>query len=306
MISVIVPIYNVKDYLERCVNSIINQTYRKLEIILVDDGSTDGSAEICDCFAQKDNRVIVIHKENGGAASARNCGLDIATGEFVGFVDSDDYIAYDMYEHLLKYMNKNVDITSCGTVYIGKTNMNSVRCKAKSLCVMNRERALEELMLHRLLCFSSCDKLFRYSILKDVRYISGKVCEDLPFIYELINKCNNVVNIGEAKYFYQYRENSVSRMPFTNKRLDYVLFTRDMYRDVCVNNPKLMKAAEYRYIINIISIINQIESSSNKQKYINECKRLKSVIRNMIFRILNNSYFNKMEKRECISILFNR
>ena len=105
-ISVIVPVYNVENYLRRCVDSIINQTYKNLEIILVDDGSPDNCPVICDEYAQKDSRIKVIHKENGGLSSARNCGMDMATGEYIGFVDGDDWIESDMYKFLIENAEK--------------------------------------------------------------------------------------------------------------------------------------------------------------------------------------------------------
>lgn len=114
LISVIIPVYNVESYLSRCVDSVVRQTYKYLEIILVDDGSTDSSGEMCDTYEKIDDRVKVIHKNNGGLSSARNSGLQIAQGDYIGFVDSDDYIAEDMYEILLAYMFDDVDITCCG------------------------------------------------------------------------------------------------------------------------------------------------------------------------------------------------
>lgn len=113
LISVIVPVYNVEKYLHKCINSILNQTYKNLEIILIDDGSTDNSGKICDEYALKDNRIKVIHKENGGLSSARNAGLDICSGDYIGFVDSDDYIAEDMYEYLYVNLKKIMRMLLC-------------------------------------------------------------------------------------------------------------------------------------------------------------------------------------------------
>ena len=146
LISVIVPVYNVEKYLEKCIDSICNQTYRNLEIILVNDGSTDKSGILCDKFKIKDSRIIVIHKENGGLSDARNAGIDIANGEVLGFVDSDDYIMPEMYEKMLNIMYANdLDIVQCGykKVYENYDNINDIFINKTDIKIFNRNEAFE-------------------------------------------------------------------------------------------------------------------------------------------------------------------
>lgn len=143
-ISIVVPIYNVEKYLDQCVKSIINQTYKNLEIILVNDGSIDNSGKICDKYKRQDNRVIVIHKENGGSSDARNVGIQIATGKYIGFVDSDDYIEKDMYEFLYNNMiNENADISCCNRFLLW-SNKKQIYGEKKYYAVMNSKEAIKK------------------------------------------------------------------------------------------------------------------------------------------------------------------
>lgn len=300
LISVIVPVYNTEIYLNRCVDSIIRQTYKNLEIILVDDGSTDRSGEICDTYAEKDKRVKVLHQKNSGPSVARNYGITIAQGDYIGFVDSDDYIEPDMYESLYRCMETGGDIVCCGSVSIYK-HTKKVVAKTKKECTFNTEEALLELLRGELITFSVCDKLFRRQLMEKERFAIGRLCEDLPFTYQMIRKSNQVINIGEIKYHYFCnRDNSRSKATFTFRRLDYVFFMRDIYRDISNNFPQLLQVAEYRYILSINYIVNQIDNLPNKNEYLSELRRLKKVLKHMIFKILRNPYMDKEQKRYLI------
>ena len=147
LISVIVPVYKVEKYLNRCVNSIINQIYKNLEIILIDDGSPDKCPYICDEWSKRDSRIKVLHKQNGGLSDARNAGLKIATGEFIGFVDSDDWIAPEMYERLLTAIIKDQsDIAECNVKMVWKNNLQSKMLLQQNNCVLKRDEAQLELL----------------------------------------------------------------------------------------------------------------------------------------------------------------
>ncbi len=297
LISVIVPVYNTEMYLDRCVESIINQTYKNLEIILVDDGSTDGSGRICDAYKTKDKRVKVLHQKNSGPSAARNNGIIIAQGDYIGFVDSDDCIEPDMYESLYRCMKADVDIVCCGSVSI-YTNTKKVVAKTKKECTFNTEEALLELLRGDLITFSVCDKLFRRQLMEKERFAIGRLCEDIPYTYQMIKKSNRVINIGKIKYHYFCnRDNSRSKASFKLRRLDYVFFMRDICRDIGNHFPQLFQAAEYRYILSINYIVNQIDNLPNKNVYLPELRRLKKALRHMIFRILRNPYMSKEQKR---------
>ena len=197
MISVIVPVYNVEKYIRKCLDSIVNQTYRDLEIILVDDGSTDASGAICDEYAEKDIRIKVIHKENGGQSSARNLGLDIATGEYIGFVDSDDTIELETYHLLVSSMQGN-DIVICGhnVVYEEKTE---TCCREES--ALDNAGLWSEVFGR--LNNAVWNKLYRRELLKgiyfDARFAHG---EDLLFNLHYLKVARNGCVLNRALYNY--------------------------------------------------------------------------------------------------------
>ncbi|MDE6851318.1 MAG: glycosyltransferase [Lachnospiraceae bacterium] len=309
LISVIVPVYNVKNYLHRCIDSIINQTYSNLEIILIDDGSTDDSGQICDSYQDIDKRIRVFHKKNGGASSARNLGLDKARGEFIGFVDSDDYIRKDMYESLYSGMKDDVDIVCCGIVLLFPAKMrrkSELYGKAEETVCYSRQEALKELLLVRGLDFSPCNKLYRRELFQGIRFPAGKTCEDYPVIYELMKKSRNIVSNGKVRYHYCYREDSISKQQFKIRRMSYVLFTRDIMRDVAENYPKLRKCAEALYIRSVVDTISDIEECIQKERYESIQRRLRKLLLVMYGNILFNPYIPERTKKKAFRFICHR
>jgi len=212
LISVIVPVYNVEKYLSNCLDSIINQTYRNLEIILVDDGSTDGSVKICDDYAKKDNRIIVIHKENGGASTARNKGLDIAKGDYISFIDSDDYINCYMLEHLLNaIIRDNTDISIC-KIKFTKSLVESCNDNKDGISsVIMVDDVYEKLYNGQGLEMTSpCNKLIAKSVFKDLRYPVGIINEDIAILHLLMDRIREVSYINEIYYYYYQHDASVT------------------------------------------------------------------------------------------------
>lgn len=301
LISIIIPIYNVEPYLNRCIESVLRQTYNNIEIILVDDGSTDHCGELCDAYGKEDARIKVIHKEHGGASSARNRGLEIACGEYVGFVDSDDYIAEDMYASLIKYMQDDVDITCCGRVCLSSREKYKMHC-SNAAEKYSRESALEEVLLLRKICSSVCTKLFRNVLFSDISFPVGRTCEDIPTVYNLIKKSRNVFHIGEAKYFNCCREDSTSNGDFYARRIDYILFKRDICMDVRKYYPQLIRQAEAGYIQGAIYIIGNIQKSIERNEYSEIEKRVKKMLRNMILRGMRNPYLDRKTKKIMIEL----
>jgi len=212
-ISVIVPIYMVESYIHECINSIINQTYKNLEIILVDDGSPDKCPSICDEYANLDSRIIVIHKNNGGLSDARNVGLDICTGEFISFIDSDDFIEEEMYEHLINIQKKNgSDIVRCDfRPYCNKKK------EKHSIYYSNMEEknyfeldALRALLTYKFSC-ASWDKIYRKDCIGNLRFEKNRNNEDMLFLYYLLQKVSLVTETNKVYYNYRIREKSISR-----------------------------------------------------------------------------------------------
>lgn len=295
LLSIIIPVFNIEKYLERCIESVINQTYQNIEIIIVDDGSTDSSAKICDHYKTMDNRISVFHEKHGGTSRARNAGLNHAKGEFIGFVDSDDYIAPDMYEKLLQNMSQETDITCCARrcVVPGKKSYNAYQIA--SACRFSNQEAVEELLLLRGLSFSVCTKLFRKELFHDIIFPVGKNCEDLPVTYHLIKKSRNVFHIAEAKYFNFYRKNSRSSHSDDTRWMDYVIFSRDILLDVMQNYPQLKKQAEARYLMNALNTMKGIKNY--EKKYGDVKYRLEEMLKRMFLRGMLNPYIAKSFKK---------
>lgn len=210
-ISIIIPVYNTEKYLARCVESVLVQTYTDLDIILVDDGSTDSSGRICDEYALYDSRIRVLHKENGGLSSARNAGLEAATGKYVGFVDSDDYISPDFYELLITALgDKMTAIANAGYVRVDEKGNTRPSCVPHTGNEDITPLSLaKELMLH-LGDVSVCTKLFPAELLHGVYFNEEKLNEDLLFLLGILSKIESVHFTGAPVYYYFVRSDSIS------------------------------------------------------------------------------------------------
>lgn len=217
-ISVIVPVYNTLDCLERCVDSIRRQSYKNLELILVDDGSTDGSGQLCDKLEKMDNRIRVYHKENGGASSARNIGIRNAVGDYIGFVDSDDYIDTDMYQMMMELaIEKNLQMTQ-----ISRDEIDEEGNILKNVCVppedvrfCDSETFMKELLLHKGDC-SFCTKLVKRELLQKHRFPEGELNEDFRLLVELLSHIDGVGILPKQGYHVVYRSNSTTRQHSEN------------------------------------------------------------------------------------------
>ena len=221
LISVIVPIYNVEDYLNRCVDSIINQTYKNLEIILVDDGSPDNCPQMCDDYAKKDSRIKVVHKENGGLSDARNAGMKVATGGYVSFIDSDDYVSLDFYEILLQTMIDNdSDIVECSVVKFYENEKFDEY--SDDLKVTNYETvdALDGLISENPFKQHVWNKLYKSSVALDIPYAVGKLNEDEFWTYQVFGKAKKVTRINKTMYYYFQRNGSIMGNSYNIRRLD--------------------------------------------------------------------------------------
>lgn len=213
LISIIVPVYNVEEYLPRCVDSLISQSYQKIEILLVDDGSPDKCGDICEEYAKKDKRVKVIHKKNGGLSDARNKGLDIAAGDFIMFVDSDDWIDEKTCEVVLNYINKyKVDIVSFGYVNVLTNGQMNKQITKKPRIITPSEGIKELIIAHDVINNFVCNKIFKKEVWRNVRFPIGKVYEDQGTTYKLFANANNIYVSDEAFYYYFRRDDSISAM----------------------------------------------------------------------------------------------
>lgn len=221
LISVIVPIYNVEEYLPRCIDSIINQEYKNLEIILVDDGSPDNSPKICDEYAKKDNRIQVIHKKNGGLSDARNTGLRAAIGEYVAFIDSDDWIETDFISTLYRGIKNGADIAECAT-RLFDYNDQTLKVRGSKEGKISRNDALIKLILEQGVYQTVCDKLYKTYLIRDIPFVVGKYHEDDFWTWQVFMKIDKLYLCEKPLYNYLQRDNGITGSKFSLKRLDGV------------------------------------------------------------------------------------
>jgi len=309
-ISVIVPVYNIEKCVDRCVKSIVNQTYSNLEIILIDDGSTDKSGELCDKWASLDNRIIVLHKENEGLSDARNSGLDIATGEYIGFVDGDDWIAEDMYSYLYSITKAtDADIAICGHYIV----MDQGEVIENSVCDINiREYesvdAVWMLIQDELLHSYAWDKLYRRQLFDKIAYPSKCYDEDMFTTYRLFIKANKVVCGCELKYYYFQRSDSI--LQTRGEKLDWDQFCvyEEWYLELSKLYPKWEKYLLLKWLAFSVCAYNSLllrdelgnETLERKQKMLDIIQKNFSrvkilenpVLKLRLFFILSKRYEN--------------
>ena len=218
MISVIIPVYNVEQYLRRCLESVRSQKYENLEIILVDDGSTDQCGQICDEYAQKDERIKVFHTTNNGLSAARNLGLRQSSGEYIGFVDSDDWIETDMYDLLIhKSVETNADICICGYGYEQSASTKIVKLQENTF---TKAEALRELIAENI-DYHVWNKLYRKALFNTIRFPDGKNFEDIAIMWKLLSESDTIAVIDSYKYHYRMRDNSITQTYTARNLLDY-------------------------------------------------------------------------------------
>ena len=278
LISVIVPVYNVEAYLEKCINSIINQTYKNLEIILIDDGSTDSSPKICDEYMNKDSRIIVIHKDNGGLSSARNKGIEIAKGTLICFIDSDDYLEPNMLEELKNNMEKYDSDISCCNFYDIKDDMSSVRVKKDSnieFVSSEKEKFINIQNEYSPLTYYAWNKLYKKEIFNNIRFPEGRLYEYTYILCDIFDKANRISFTLKPLYNYVYRSSSLGnsfnlkhfdKIGSFNKKIEF--FDSKRYYDLS-NKEKKGKACEL--IRNLAKMkLNKIKNKEVYEKYYEE------------------------------------
>ena len=258
LISVIIPVYNGENWLDRCVDAVINQTYENLEILIIDDGSTDTTPKMCARYAELDKRVRVITRSNGGLSDARNAGIENATGEFITFVDSDDYVTPDYVEYLVNLADRyNCELSIC-THTVFCINERQISYENDKEAVMSSEEALREILYHGIVDLSVWGKLYKKSLFETIRYPYGKYYEDTGTTYLLIDKAEKIAYGGHSKYQYILREDSLTGEHFTSRKLDLLEMTDRMASFISEKYPSLKKAALRRTVYARFSTINQM------------------------------------------------
>lgn len=303
-ISVVVPVYNVEQYLEKCVNSIINQTYRNLEIILVDDGATDTSGRLCDELAKIDSRIKVYHKENGGLSDARNYGVERATGDYIGFVDSDDFIDSEMYEKLYIAIKKeDVDVAECNLKIIYPDRVELFTEK-DYYNVCSKQEYLEEYLKIENIFGSACVRLIKSDIAKKIKFPIGKLYEDTYYAYDLIEKVDRYVIMNNPYYNYFMRENSITNAKFNPRIFDLIEIVNKFHTRVYEEYYSLKEAADCRKMYAYFSVLNSMlleEKFKNNSYY----PLVMNYFKENYKELLKNKYISRNRKLSILLIKMN-
>lgn len=281
LLSVVVPVYNVESYLDRCIRSIAEQTYSNLEMILVDDGSTDGSGAICDAWAEKDSRVKVIHKENGGAGQARNVALEQIRGELVGLADSDDFLERHMYEHLYSLMREDVDIAECA---IGLTERDDFPMDDGSTAQIQVFPVVDAMRLHirdELFCQTPPNKLYRRSVIGDIRFPEGNLIDDEFWTYRVIGNARRLAHSSACMYAYRQQPGSAMHKPYSLKRLQGLTAKEQRLVYVAQRMPELEYEAKFDLFFTCLYAMQGCLKSLPKE----ELRSARRIVRDIVAKI---------------------
>lgn len=308
LISVILPVYNVESYLDRCMHSLLNQTYKNLEIIMIDDGSTDSSGEICDKYARIDGRVCVIHQKNQGLSAARNKGIENSKGRYLTFVDSDDSVQTDMIEYLF-YLLKKFDckMSLCShIVYFTKSKKYRDLGNGKEE-KLSAHDCIKSMLYHGDVDTSAWAKLYSREVIDDIRFPVGKFYEDIATTYKYFIKSDYVACGFNSKYIYHVRDNSIVTGSFSLRKLDLLEMTDSMAYEVNEIYSDLKKAVLRRRVYARFSTLNQMLYLDNNNELIKRRKEIINFIHSNFIKVFTDFSTPKRDKFAlvCIIIGFN-
>lgn len=303
LISIIIPIYQVEKYLQKCIESVINQTYKHLEIILIDDGSLDNCPKICDEYAKKDSRIVVIHQKNSGLSAARNTGIENSTGEYLVFVDSDDTVELNLVEDLYKCVKKsNCKMAACGRKFVFEDG--KVICKLpKNLeRVFSFNEAIIEMNNFYFFDMSAWGKIYNRNLFENIRFPEGKLSEDYFIMYQIIELAQKVAYISKPLYNYLQRTSSISR----NKKInhDFILAAKEQMENLENRYPELKSVLHTAYASANLTVAdfyikNRVKCSS---QHVNE---FRMAIKENLKYINNNKNISISKKIQFYLFLFN-
>ena len=301
LISVIVPVYNVQEYLARCVASIQNQTYQNTEIILVDDGSQDASGELCEQLAQNDSRIRVIHKENGGLSSARNAGIDTARGEYLSFVDSDDWVELEMLETMLETaLQKQVKLVSCGRYDVqSDTGVRSVGLCHKQPETVSVEEFLRRIFIWDNCDFSACDKFYHRSLFETYRFPYGMRSEDVAVMYRIIDRTDRVALLDKPFYNYFHRPSSITTaVKVSDNTFHFLQHTQEILPYIREHHPAIVDSARYFRFRALLFTLQSLEltDKETRQHYRDRMKECRTLLGRELPFVRSCAYASRREK----------
>lgn len=261
-VSIVVPVYNVENYIEKCVSSIMAQSYKDIEIILVDDGSTDRSSEICEKLKRKDSRIVVLHKKNGGLSDARNLGIEYSKGEWITFIDADDYVANNYVEYLMWLNKKNgTDISIASFTYI--SNNKKIDHSNGEEIKMGPQEAIKRMLLNDGFDMGAWAKMYRTEFFKKIHFPVGKLFEDSFTTYQIFAESNSISFGSKSIYYYVNRSNSTVNGTFNEKKFDLIEMNKKTELFIKDKFPEIVPEAHRRVIWAYFSTLNQVIMSRN-------------------------------------------
>lgn len=286
LISVIIPVYKVEGYLSKCIESVINQTYSNIEIILVDDGSPDNCGKICDEYAKIDNRIIVIHKENGGVSSARNAGMDIASGKFISFVDGDDYISYDYISKLYDLLKDNDLPMSMCSINIDKNGSIAAGPSFNSDGEFQSDCLINEILNFKTISAVFC-KLFRNETINNLRFKNYSIAEDLLFLIEYLQTVERIISCNDKLYYYVLNSEGAIRNPYNYKKYESL----EVYDEILKlsENKDYYSKAKARLVRGNFHILLKIPKQTYRKEYDLICSKIREYRKEVMLDRSNNT-----------------
>lgn len=306
MISIIVPVFNVENYLSTCLSSILKQTFSDFEVILVDDGSTDCSGEICDDWVLKDKRIKVIHKQNGGLSSARNVGLDIAKGDFISFIDSDDYIAPDLLAKLKSAFEAKPDVDISVCVMDCVTEKSSAKYQKRFLRyrhsgVIPSFNFLTLIFKHKV-DNAVCNKLYKRSVIGDIRFEEGKINEDILFNIAVLMQAKNIFYLSESLYYYRIRIGSITQQA-NPKLFDFISNAFHIKKTLLhVYDTKIKSAIDGYIFYEMTNYIATLLKYNSAELYANNILYCKKYLWKSFPKLFFNTSWGLVMKAKCILV----
>ena len=280
LISVVIPVYNVEKYLKRCLDSVLSQTYRQTEIIVVDDGSKDGSGKICDKYKKKDARIKVFHKSNGGLSDARNFGMTKATGKYITFVDSDDCLDENFLSCLYGAIKRyDADIATCGEIQFEALELPKTKLEQGGIKVMSSDEALEKMLYQTELYNSAWGKLYKRALLDGIEYPVGKIYEDVGTTYKILLRAKKVAVCKSKLYFYFQRKDAISKRAFSESTLDMIEMVEQMDQEATMKRPQFKKAVQSRKLNAYYFVLRQMpKKHARRRELIKKIKTLRKSV----------------------------
>ena len=301
LVTIIVPVYNVERYLRKCVNSIIAQTYENIEIILIDDGSTDESGTICDEYLVKDNRIKVIHKENEGLSKARNVGIDISHGDFITFIDSDDYFDKKFVENMLKIAAElNADLVISGLKDVFEKQKKVYANESNYYTILSKEETYRKVLLQEEIDVSANAKLYKREIFTDIRYPVGELYEDIKIIDKIIEKADKIAYTKYKGYFYLQRNGSIMHSKISKDQFILLETMERMLEFIQEKYPNVKNAAIKRYVYCNYHILSRAIFNVDLK---NECNEIRKNILKYRKEIFEYNIFSKKEKIATVALI---